>query len=159
MTARKPTPVRACAVCGRAFPGFERLPDDACPHYENGQYLITCSEPCRAKWGLRRNPAFVDVSAENARAADPRRIGETMRAIRESRGLTAANVAARIGIARANYCRSEAGRHQQAVWVVERFCSAMDMRLSEFFRHVSSSERSADDLTCSADSKLGEFVL
>jgi len=69
------------------------------------------------------------VAELNELCADPKRIGARMRALRKARGLTSLQLAERIGIARGNYCRCERGIHQQSLWILARFCTALEMRL------------------------------
>jgi transcriptional regulator with XRE-family HTH domain len=54
----------------------------------------------------------------------PRLIGDRLRALRESRGMTHAHVSRVMGIARSNVCRLENGRHTPHLESIARFARA-----------------------------------
>ena len=57
-------------------------------------------------------------------------IGKALRAARESRGLTLAELSSRSGVAVANLSRIERGLADPRLSTLERICDALDIRLS-----------------------------
>lgn len=63
----------------------------------------------------------------------PRAIGARIRALRLATGRSAAEVARAVGLARPNYSRLEAGRHEPRVQTLVRVAAALEVPLAALF--------------------------
>ena len=60
--------------------------------------------------------------------------GEHLKAIRKSKGLTAAEVSRRMDIDKPNYTRIESGRINPSLFVLRKISTCLDISLEELFK-------------------------
>jgi DNA-binding XRE family transcriptional regulator len=72
---------------------------------------------------------------EAGMSRSPRAIGARIRALRLATGRSAAEVARAVGLARPNYSRLEAGRHEPRVQTLVRVAEALEVPLATLFDH------------------------
>ena len=75
---------------------------------------------------------------EAAVSRSPRAIGARIRDLRLATGRTAADVARDVGLARPNYSRLEAGRHEPRVQTLVRVAAALEVPLAALFEAATS---------------------
>ncbi len=72
---------------------------------------------------------------EAGMSRSPRAIGASIRALRLAAGRSAAEVARAVGLARPNYSRLEAGRHEPRVQTLLRVAEALEVPIATLFEH------------------------
>lgn len=76
----------------------------------------------------------------NAACVNPKRIGNVIKRAREAAGMTQPQLAARMGLQRNHISRLECAACVPGLLTIERFCTAVGLRVSDLFKECEHEE-------------------